>query len=557
VRVERAKRVLQVLGMVNITVAVPNVNQERFLFMRASFLYRIVCVSALLFTSISLRAVTLEEIQTQIDTILARPAVVNNTWSISVQNLTGTYNYFDLNPGTTRKPASNTKLFTTATAFAQLGTTHRFETEVYINGTLSNGTLNGDIILISEHDFTWSTRFYATARTPLDQIAQQCYNLGLRTISATGRIIARGECVYDEVVSNSSAAAAFKAALTAKGISCKKSSTVGETGFAPSGTLFTTWNSVTLEQACRPLNKSSVNVFADSLLRHIGWRISGANTYTAGANVVLSWLTSIGINTTGIVMQDGSGLSHNNRFNAVQTLQLVRYMVNNFPTFDDTLPIGCVDGTIGSRFCGTAGAGNVHAKTGTLTGVVALSGYIYNVTDADIYLFSFLANNVSDEVASRDAIDDAVLVMSQAGIPNDGSAPGMQVIVDNSDPAFSVTGAWTTGTSAAGKFGADYRYHGTGTSADEATWAFNVEGIGNAEVFAWWSAGSNRSTAAPYTIFHASGSTTIAVNQQANGGAWQSLGTYTFNAGATQVRLGTAAPTGFVVIADAIKVEAQ
>lgn len=520
-------------------------------FYRAAFFFILLLIS-----QARISALTLEEIRSQIDTILARTAVANNTWSIWIQNLSGTFTYYDRNPNTVRTPASNTKLYTTSTAFARLGPTHRFHTDVYINGTLSGGTLTGDIILISEHDWTWSTRFYPTARTPLDQIAQQCYDLGLRTITG-GQIIARGECVYDEVVSNSSAAGAFKNALIAKGVTCNKIKTAGQTGFAPSGTLFASRDSITLEQACKSLNKSSVNVFADSLLRHIGWKISGVNTYAAGASVAINWVASIGINTTGMVMNDGSGLSSGNKFSAVQTLQLIRYMYNNFPTYDDTLSIGCVDGTLGSRFCGTPGAGNVHGKTGTLSGVSALSGYIYNQTDNQIYLFSFLANNVSSDSATHDAMDDAVLVMSQTGIPNDTGAPGSQIIVDNGDAAFTVTGTWTTGTTAPDRYGNDYRYHGAGASSDEAIWSFSVLTNGNFEVFAWWSQGSNRTTTAPYTIPHASGSTTINVNQQINGGSWQSLGTYTLNAGPNQVRLGTIGTSGFVMIADAIKVEAR
>lgn len=500
-------------------------------------------------------AVTLGEIRSQIDSILARSTVINNSWSILIQNQSGTFTYYDRNPNTGLKPASNTKLYTTAAAFARLGTGHRFHTEVYVNGTISAGTLTGDLILIGDHDFTWSTRYYPTARTPLDQIAQQCYDLGLRKVS--GNIIGRGECVYNETISNANGAAAFKNALSAKGINVNKAKTSGQTGFTPTGSLYTSWDSMTLELACKPLNKSSVNVFADTLLKHIGWEISGANTYTAGASVVTSWLQSIGINTAGIVMQDGSGLSHNNRFTATQTLQLVRHMYANFPTFDDTLPIGCVDGTISGRFCGTPGAGNVHAKTGTLTGVVTLSGYIYNQTDNQIYLFSMLGNNVSDDPATKDAIDDAVVVMAQTAIPNDGGGSGSQIIIDNGDAGFSLTGSWSTGTTAPDRYGVDYRFHGTGTSADEATWTYLADAAGNYEVFAWWSQGSNRSAAAPYIVSHSGGSTTVVKNQQMNGGSWQSLGTYSLNAGANQVRLGTVATAGFVVIADAVKIEVR
>jgi D-alanyl-D-alanine carboxypeptidase/D-alanyl-D-alanine-endopeptidase (penicillin-binding protein 4) len=167
------------------------------------------------------------------------------------------------------------------------------------------------------------------------------------------------------------------------------------------------------------LNVYSVNVFADLLLKHIGWKLAGTNSYEAGAMIVTNWLQSIDFDTSNIAMRDGSGLSRSNKFSAAQTLELVRYMRNNFPTFDDTFTVGCVAGTIGKRFCGTPAAGNVHGKTGTLRNVVALSGYVYNESDEHTYFFSFLANNVPDSTAGRKAIDDTVVVMTQPGILND------------------------------------------------------------------------------------------------------------------------------------------
>ena len=77
------------------------------------------------------------------------------------------------------------------------------------------------------------------------------------------------------------------------------------------------------------------------------------------------------------------------------------------------------------------------------------------------------------------------------------------------------------------------------------------------QVNAWWSQGTNRSAAAPYIVSHSSGSTTVNKNQQTGGGSWQSLGTYTFSSGTNKVELSCSAPTGYVVIADAIKLVAQ
>src|SRR6185295_20310754 len=79
----------------------------------------------------------------------------------------------------------------------------------------------------------------------------------------------------------------------------------------------------------------------------------------------------------------------------------------------------CTDGTLASRFCGTAGEDTVHAKTGSLSISIALSGYIDNPNDNQRYLFSFIGNDTGgiDQTATRDAIDDAVALYGGRGVP--------------------------------------------------------------------------------------------------------------------------------------------
>jgi N-acetyl-anhydromuramyl-L-alanine amidase AmpD len=129
-------------------------------------------------------------------------------------------------------------------------------------------------------------------------------------------------------------------------------------------------------------------------------------------------------------------------------------------------------------------------------------------------------------------------------------------IIDNVDPGFSVlSGSWTAGTSAAGKYGADYRFASTGPSMTaEAEWRPTLPFGGTWAVDVWYPAGSNRAPDAPFTVYHASGNTTVSVNQQINGGAWFNLGTYSFFTGNSgYVRLGNHATSGNVVIADAVR----
>jgi hypothetical protein len=124
------------------------------------------------------------------------------------------------------------------------------------------------------------------------------------------------------------------------------------------------------------------------------------------------------------------------------------------------------------------------------------------------------------------------------------------VIVDNSDPGFSASPAWATGT---GGYGGTFRYRSVGPFSDPATWKTPAMKAGTYSVSAAWVSGANRSAAASYVVYHSSGATTVVVNQQLNGGLWNLLGNWSMNAGTNQVKLSSWGTTGYIVIADVIK----
>jgi D-alanyl-D-alanine carboxypeptidase len=243
----------------------------------------------------------------------------------------------------------------------------------------------------------------------------QCFGVCTNNLSSTGSLSAS-----TTESKNAAAAAAFMAAFRARGI-VVSGSAVGQAGFTAPGTLLYTHHSsdlayqgrpLRLGVACIPLLKVSHNVMADLLCRHLGWKLGAGDSYAEGAPQVLRWLDrATGIRTNGMVMNDGSGLSRGNRFSARQCVALTRYMLAAFPGWDEGLPIGCVDGTIRRRFCGTDGEKEVHAKTGSLRTAIALSGYVNNRYDEQRYFFSFIANRTNiDQTAARQAIDNSVVL---------------------------------------------------------------------------------------------------------------------------------------------------
>jgi Purple acid Phosphatase, N-terminal domain len=127
------------------------------------------------------------------------------------------------------------------------------------------------------------------------------------------------------------------------------------------------------------------------------------------------------------------------------------------------------------------------------------------------------------------------------------------IIIDN--PAAAVTGTWTTGTSSTDKYGTDYRFKSAGTGTAFLKYTPSIVIAGRYQVYEWHSIGSNRTTAAPHVVTYNGGSTTVKVNQQVNGGQWNSIGTFSFAAGtAGSVKItDNFTDTTKVVIADGIK----
>ena len=137
-----------------------------------------------------------------------------------------------------------------------------------------------------------------------------------------------------------------------------------------------------------------------------------------GLQAVREFLRKAGIGDNEVALNDGSGLSRNDLISANTTVQLLTFMSKHkyFAQFRDALPIAGVDGTLRTRMRGTPAEGNLRAKTGSLSSVASLSGYVTTATGEHL-VFSMMLNNYPDAGAlRRDSIDAiAVLLASFAG----------------------------------------------------------------------------------------------------------------------------------------------
>ena len=153
--------------------------------------------------------------------------------------------------------------------------------------------------------------------------------------------------------------------------------------------------------------KPSDNLIAESLVRTVGAAKGTAGTYDAGHALETPFFQSLGVDTTSIDLVDGCGVGRRNFVTARAVGQLLVGMSKrpDFAAYYDALPIAGVDGTLKSRMTKTRAAGNVHAKTGTLSQARALSGYVTG-PHGGLYAFSLIMNNFPGNARSAGDVQD-------------------------------------------------------------------------------------------------------------------------------------------------------
>ena len=159
-----------------------------------------------------------------------------------------------------------------------------------------------------------------------------------------------------------------------------------------------------LSEILSGLMKRSQNMYAENMVRIMGKDAHGEGSFSNGRRVVLDELSGFGVPTRGWSYTDGSGLS---RYNFISP-RIIRSILKGMRGHEygdvwyDAQPIAGVDGTLRSRMKGTPAEGNVRAKTGTISNVRGLSGYVTTAAGEEM-VFSFLVN--AHQVSSSDTND--------------------------------------------------------------------------------------------------------------------------------------------------------
>jgi serine-type D-Ala-D-Ala carboxypeptidase/endopeptidase (penicillin-binding protein 4) len=333
--------------------------------------------------------------------------------------------------GRPRSLASNTKLFTTSTALARFGPDYRIATNLLSDGRIDvDGVLHGSLYLQGAGDPAlgvpaFYNRYGGGLGTNLFGLKTQLRGAGVRAV--TGRLHA-DDTVFDRLrgVADSGyatspyigplsglsfdsgyrgsiaegfasdpamlAATKLAGALRASGVALQ---TQAARGVTPAGAEpLATVRSPTISQLVEATDVYSNNFFAEMLVKLLGSRFGAAGTTQAGTDVVERFARSHG---SGIQAVDGSGLTRGNRASPAQVVELLQAMRAE-PVGDEfiqDLALTGHEGTVADRTHGTAAYGRCRTKTGTITGVSALSGYCFNRSGRTM-AFSILMGSVSD-----------------------------------------------------------------------------------------------------------------------------------------------------------------
>jgi D-alanyl-D-alanine carboxypeptidase/D-alanyl-D-alanine-endopeptidase (penicillin-binding protein 4) len=312
-------------------------------------------------------------------------------------------------------PASITKLVTSAVAFDMLGVNYDFKTIVYTDDiNISDGVIDGNLYLkgygdpdLNSLDITYlaevikskgiiqitgnvvydesylDDEHYAladyyqgdTKRNYWPYVSGLNFNKNSKNFDPA---LMAGTVLFDELVASS---------ILIDGIVVA--------GITPSASKEIAVVSHSIFDVLAHMNKESDNHSAITVFKVIGAKFSTPpGSVSKGESAVVEFLTSIGNQRNRFEILEGSGLTRFNKVNSDMYIRLLKYMYDDTKSFDyfySTLPIAGKDGTLRNRMIGTEAENNVHAKTGTLNSVSALSGYAVS-RDSELLIFYIVMN---------------------------------------------------------------------------------------------------------------------------------------------------------------------
>ena len=345
-----------------------------------------------------------ENITTRLDGILRSALLETVQTSVMVWDLTDDVPVYQFRERLHLRPASTMKCVTAIATLDKLGADYDFKTNLYYTGVIDDSTqvLRGDLYCVGGMDPMLSS-------SDLTEMVRAVRDLGIKTIEGSVYAdlsfkdrdrLGKGWCWDDKnpnlspllVDGKDEFTYRFSRKLEDMGVTLNGST--GERQLPANAQLLTT-RTHSIRQVLHRMMKVSDNLYAESMFYQLaangGTRWVSAKTARQYENDLFS---RIGLNPRDYNVADGSGLSLYNYVTTELEVKLLRYVYQRpdiYEAYLEAQPIAGVDGTLRSRMRGTAAAGNVKAKTGTVKGVSSLAGYL-TASNGHLLCFSIINN---------------------------------------------------------------------------------------------------------------------------------------------------------------------
>ena len=356
-----------------------------------------------------------ENVKARLDSLMTDPLLERTQLGLMVYDLSADSALYRYGSRQTLRPASTMKLLTGITALDVLGSRYDYRTYLYYTGTIANGVLTGDVWLVGGMDPLFDD-------TDMHIMAETLHRVGVDSIS--GRIVrdvsfkeeallGEGWCWDDDnpqltpllVSRKDEFADRFKDELVKCGVAVNAPIT---TDRLPKDVLLICSRSHRLTEVLEPMMKESDNLYAESMFFQIAASMGKRPATAAHARqLIKTTVAKSGVSGVPYRIADGSGLSLYNYVTPELMVSMLRYAYlkrDIMSVLYPSLPVAGVDGTLKKRMKGGPAQGNVHAKTGTLSGISSLAGYC-RAANQHLLAFCIINQGVMKNAEGRDFQD--------------------------------------------------------------------------------------------------------------------------------------------------------
>ena len=356
-------------------------------------------------------------VQTRLDSLVKDTLFERTQLGLMVYDLSADSVLYSYGGKQALRPASTMKLLTSVAALDLLGSGYAFRTYLYYKGTISKGVLSGDVWLVGGMDPLFDER-------DMRIFAETIHRIGVDTIR--GRImqdlsfkeeqlLGEGWCWDDDnpqltpllISGKDEFASQFKDELMKCGVFVDAPVSTGRLP-KDKDVLLICSRSHALREVLEPMMKESDNLYAESMFYQIAASIGKRPAEAVHARqLIKQLLTKAGVTGVQYRIADGSGLSLYNYVTPELMVRLLRYAYlkrDVMAVLYPALPVAGVDGTLKKRMKGGAAEGNVHAKTGTLSGISSLAGYC-RAANQHLLAFCIINQGIMKNAEGRDFQD--------------------------------------------------------------------------------------------------------------------------------------------------------